>query len=140
TASATATAPNCGAGRSEKAPRYLPIGVRAADSRKASAMTTSSCLALRMRSLSSDYKPRGSFERGTPIFAILCVLGVFAGNVARKDAKYAKARKGVVRSQMLLRTEHLTKDYGRFRALDDLTLSIAPGELFGLPAPHGCGK
>src|SRR2546423_14082663 len=41
---------------------------------------------------------------------------------------------------MLLRTEHLTKDYGRFRALDDLTLSIGPGEVFGLLGPNGSGK
>src|SRR5213083_2750922 len=41
---------------------------------------------------------------------------------------------------MLLRTEHLTKDYGRFRALDDLELSVAPGEVFGLLGPNGSGK
>jgi ABC-2 type transport system ATP-binding protein len=41
---------------------------------------------------------------------------------------------------MLLRTDHLTKDYGRHRALDDLTLSIAPGEIFGLLGPNGSGK
>jgi ABC-2 type transport system ATP-binding protein len=41
---------------------------------------------------------------------------------------------------MLLRTEHLTKDYGRFRALDDLQLSVAPGEVFGLLGPNGSGK
>src|SRR5438067_2902218 len=41
---------------------------------------------------------------------------------------------------MLLRTEHLTKDYGRFHALDDLTLTIAPGEVFGLLGPNGSGK
>src|SRR5947209_14613865 len=41
---------------------------------------------------------------------------------------------------MLLRTEHLTKDYGRFRALDDLNLTIAPGEVFGLLGPNGSGK
>jgi ABC-2 type transport system ATP-binding protein len=41
---------------------------------------------------------------------------------------------------MLLRTEHLTKDYGRFRAIDDLTLSVAPGEVFGLLGPNGSGK
>src|SRR6266568_3271055 len=41
---------------------------------------------------------------------------------------------------MLLRTEHLTKDYGRFRALDDVNLTVAPGEVFGLLGPNGSGK
>src|SRR5579884_2975426 len=40
----------------------------------------------------------------------------------------------------LLVAEKLTKDYGRFRALDDLNLSIAPGEVFGLLGPNGSGK
>jgi ABC-2 type transport system ATP-binding protein len=37
-------------------------------------------------------------------------------------------------------TESLTKDYGRFRALDALTLHIAPGEVYGLLGPNGSGK
>jgi len=41
---------------------------------------------------------------------------------------------------MLLRTEHLTKTYGRHRALDDLTLEVGPGEVFGLLGPNGSGK
>jgi ABC-2 type transport system ATP-binding protein len=41
---------------------------------------------------------------------------------------------------MLLRTEHLTKDYGQVRALDDLNLAVAPGEIFGLLGPNGSGK
>jgi ABC-2 type transport system ATP-binding protein len=41
---------------------------------------------------------------------------------------------------MLLRTDHLTKDYGRFRALDGLELSLKPGEIFGLLGPNGSGK
>jgi ABC-2 type transport system ATP-binding protein len=41
---------------------------------------------------------------------------------------------------MLLRTEHLTKDYGRFRALDDLNLEVAAGEVVGLLGPNGSGK
>jgi ABC-2 type transport system ATP-binding protein len=41
---------------------------------------------------------------------------------------------------MLLQTEHLTKDYGRFRALDDFNLTVAPGEIFGLLGPNGSGK
>ncbi len=41
---------------------------------------------------------------------------------------------------MLLRTEHLTKDYGRFRALEDLNLEVQAGEIFGLLGPNGSGK
>jgi ABC-2 type transport system ATP-binding protein len=41
---------------------------------------------------------------------------------------------------MLLRTEHLTKEYGRFRALDRLDLSVRPGEIYGLLGPNGSGK
>jgi ABC-2 type transport system ATP-binding protein len=41
---------------------------------------------------------------------------------------------------MLLRTQRLTKDYGHFRALEDLDLSIGPGEVFGLLGPNGSGK
>jgi ABC-2 type transport system ATP-binding protein len=41
---------------------------------------------------------------------------------------------------MLVVTEQLTKDYGRFRALDSLNLTIAPGEIFGLLGPNGSGK
>lgn len=41
---------------------------------------------------------------------------------------------------MLLHTEHLTKDYNGFRALDDLTLNVSRGEIFGLLGPNGSGK
>jgi len=33
-----------------------------------------------------------------------------------------------------------TKDYGRVRALDALTLAVAPGTLFALVGPNGAGK
>src|SRR5271165_4055298 len=41
---------------------------------------------------------------------------------------------------MLVATYRLTKDYGRHRALESFTLSIAPGEIFGLLGPNGSGK
>lgn len=41
---------------------------------------------------------------------------------------------------MLLRTEQLTKDYGRFRALDSLDLEVRPGEVCGILGPNGSGK
>lgn len=41
---------------------------------------------------------------------------------------------------MLLHAENLTKDYGRFRALSGLNLTVAPGEIVGLLGPNGSGK
>jgi ABC-2 type transport system ATP-binding protein len=40
----------------------------------------------------------------------------------------------------MLRTEKLTKDYGRFRALSHLDLEVVPGEVVGLLGPNGSGK
>jgi ABC-2 type transport system ATP-binding protein len=42
--------------------------------------------------------------------------------------------------EALLHTEGLTKDYGSFRALDNLSITITPGEVFGLLGPNGSGK
>jgi ABC-2 type transport system ATP-binding protein len=41
---------------------------------------------------------------------------------------------------MLLCTENLTKHYGSFVALDDLTFAVSPGEVVGLLGPNGSGK
>jgi ABC-2 type transport system ATP-binding protein len=43
-------------------------------------------------------------------------------------------------SQAILRTEQLTKDYGRFRALDHLDLAVKKQEIFGILGPNGSGK
>ncbi|WP_280240736.1 ABC transporter ATP-binding protein [Nocardia abscessus] len=36
--------------------------------------------------------------------------------------------------------EHLSKRFGRTVAVDDLTLTVAPGEVFGFLGPNGAGK
>ncbi len=40
----------------------------------------------------------------------------------------------------VLRTHHLTKRYGRLTAVDDLTLDVPAGEVFGFLGPNGAGK
>jgi len=40
----------------------------------------------------------------------------------------------------LIDIQHLTKKYGDFVAVDDLSLSVAPGEIFGFLGPNGAGK
>jgi ABC-2 type transport system ATP-binding protein len=40
----------------------------------------------------------------------------------------------------ILTTEHLTRQFGDFKAVNDLSLSIYEGEIFGLLGPNGAGK
>ena len=54
-------------------------------------------------------------------------------NVSRKPSV-------VDRSSVILRTENLTKKYGQHTALDDLTITIHRGEVFGYIGPNGSGK
>lgn len=40
----------------------------------------------------------------------------------------------------MLKIENLVKNYGKFRALDGLTMQVGRGELFGFIGPNGAGK
>src|SRR5262245_34890858 len=40
----------------------------------------------------------------------------------------------------MITAQHLTRTFGRHGALRDVTLSIAPGEMFALIGPDGAGK
>ena len=40
----------------------------------------------------------------------------------------------------MLRIEHLTKQYGDKKAVDDLSLHIQPGEIYGFIGHNGAGK
>jgi ABC-2 type transport system ATP-binding protein len=39
-----------------------------------------------------------------------------------------------------IETESLTKYYGRRRGVEELTLAVGPGEVFGFLGPNGAGK
>ena len=41
---------------------------------------------------------------------------------------------------MGIELQHLTKKFGEYRAIDDLSLTIASGDLIALLGPSGCGK
>ena len=40
----------------------------------------------------------------------------------------------------MLQIQHLTKAYGDKKAVDDLSLHIAPGEIYGFIGHNGAGK
>jgi ABC-2 type transport system ATP-binding protein len=41
---------------------------------------------------------------------------------------------------LALQTRHLSKRFGALTAVDDLSLEVQPGEIFGFLGPNGAGK
>ena len=40
----------------------------------------------------------------------------------------------------MIRINHLTKQFGPLTAVDNLSLEVSPGEIFGFLGPNGAGK
>jgi ABC-2 type transport system ATP-binding protein len=40
----------------------------------------------------------------------------------------------------MIHVDHLTRHYGDFRAVDDISFTVRPGEVMGLVGPNGAGK
>ena len=40
----------------------------------------------------------------------------------------------------MIEISHLTKQFGPLKAVDDVSLSVAPGEVLGFLGPNGAGK
>lgn len=47
---------------------------------------------------------------------------------------------GIMRSDSILRIEHLTMQFGGLKAIDSLDFEVKKGEIFGLIGPNGAGK
>jgi ABC-2 type transport system ATP-binding protein len=45
-----------------------------------------------------------------------------------------------VKPTAIIKLDNLTKQYGTFKALDNLHLRVAPGEIYGFLGPNGAGK
>ena len=52
----------------------------------------------------------------------------------------ARFMSSMVGGEKMLRIEHLTKTFGEKKAVDDLSLHIAPGEIYGFIGHNGAGK
>ena len=61
-------------------------------------------------------------------------MGTFCPN---KTSEGIPILKGV---DLMLKIEHLTKIYGDKKAVDDLSLHIRPGEIYGFIGHNGAGK
>ena len=57
-------------------------------------------------------------------------------NPARGDRHSA----GVMHAPKAIEVDHIVKRYGDFTAVNDISFSVADGEIFGLLGPNGAGK
>ena len=62
------------------------------------------------------------------------------GRTAAFNAADAPAPFPRVSSEILVEVEHLSRNYGELRALDDVSFTIHQGEILGFLGPNGAGK
>ena len=55
-------------------------------------------------------------------------------------AAHRSRRRSVVHCRTVINVQHLTKTYGSFKAVDDFSFAVGPGEVVGLIGPNGAGK
>ena len=63
-----------------------------------------------------------------------------SANAAAARTLGSGARSGAVHSGTVIEVSRLTKMYDGFRAVDDLSFDVRPGEIVGLIGPNGAGK
>ena len=83
--------------------------------------------------------PRARLSPAEPRFedGFVDILGRKAAGASALAATYAEAPRG---GGPAIEAKALTKRFGDFTAAEDISLSVAPGEIFGLLGPNGAGK
>ena len=56
------------------------------------------------------------------------------------EGKSVHLREEIERKMNLLEIENVVKQYERHRALNNVSLSVPKGSIYGLLGPNGCGK
>lgn len=60
--------------------------------------------------------------------------------MSESNVKFSSSNGSVPQSGNALTAEHVRKTYGRRRVVDDVSISVAPGEVVGLLGANGAGK
>src|ERR1035441_9496280 len=84
-----------------------------------------------------DGDPRGPTGRGV-LLLIAQTRGRDAAGAAGKAARHRRREKLI--EMDAIRITDLVKRYGTVTAVEGLSLSVAPGTMFGFLGPHGSGK
>jgi ABC-2 type transport system ATP-binding protein len=58
----------------------------------------------------------------------------------KSNDKTNKTFPGIKRPDHMLTIENITKKFGNFKAVDDISLTVSRGEIFGFIGPNGAGK
>jgi len=79
-----------------------------------------------------------------PILAVALVSAVFVLVVISRSKRAAKSHQndqnGVRKATKAIEVQNLTRNYNGLRAVDGISFSVEPGEIFGFLGPNGAGK